>query len=422
MPHLRTRIGTISLMALLVAACAPAAPTPTAAASATAAPSPIVAPTPTPAQATAEAAGEPAPGTFPGAATIGLAAAPDGPLYAIFGRGQSLYVARSDDGGRSFGPPALASGATQALVTPFERPTVAAGPGGAVAVSWLEQDGGRTTVWAARSSDGAASFGPPEQVALSGEFETTMARLAAPPPAVAVAWLQGGGLWLGRSAGDAYQLREVDGLVCECCQPAALLDGERLTLAYRNLEREAGVDTRDLFVAVSDDGGASFHEPARVSDEPWRVNACPLSGPALAAADGRLYVAWMDGRADTAQAGARGDLWVAASEDGGASFGPNVRVNPAAAGFHNLPALGAGPDGALHVAWEGHEGGPTSIRYSSSTDGGASFGAPLALATQDEERGLPRGAALAIGAGGAVYVAWIDRLGGHVVTLGQPGS
>jgi hypothetical protein len=299
---------------------------------------------------------------------------------------------------------------------------VATGPNGAVAVSWLEQDAGRTTVWAARSDDGAASFAPPERVAISGEFETTMARLAAPPPAVAVAWLQGGGLWLGRGAGASYELSEVDGLVCECCQPAALLDGERLALAYRNLEREGGSDTRDIFVAVSDDGGASFREPARVSDEPWRISACPISGPALAAFEGRLYVAWMDGRADTTQAGTRGDLWVAASDDGGASFGPNVRVNAAATGYHNLPALGVGPDGTLHVAWEGHEGGPTSILYSSSTDGGASFGAPLALATQDEERGLPRGAALAIGDDGAIHIAWVDRLGGHVVTLGQPGA
>ena len=419
MLHRRLQLPAIGLIALLLIACGPAAPmapAPTQPSSPTtiaSAPPTIVS------TAASEAAGEPLPARFPGAATIGLAAAPDGPLYAVIGRGQSLYVARSDDGGLSFSEPVLASGTTHALVTPFERPTVAAEANGMVAVSWLEQDGERTTVWVARSSDGAASFSAPEQVAVSSEFETTMARLAAPPPTVAVAWLQGGGLWIGRSAGEAYQLSEVDGLVCECCQPAAYLDGERLVLAYRNLEHAGGVDTRDIFVAVSDDGGASFREPARVSDQPWRINACPISGPAIAAAQGRLYVAWMDGRADTAQDGTRGDIFVAASDDGGASFGPNVRVNPAEVGYHNLPALGAGPDGRLHIAWEGDEGGPTSIFYSSSADGGASFTAPRALATQDDERGRPRGAALAIDAEGAVHIAWIDRLGGHVMKLSR---
>lgn len=418
------RFGTRSLGIALVALLAACGPAPASAPPASPSPgAPPLAASPSPAAptpGTPSAAGtttSPALVAFPGAATVGLTASEDGILYAVFGRGQSLYVARSDDAGASFAEPVLASGASQALINPFEGPTVAAGPDGVVAVSWLEQQAERTTVWIARSDDGAASFKAPEQVAVSGEFETTMARLALPPPTPAVAWLQGGGLWLGQAAEGSYALAEVDNQVCECCQPAALHDGKRLVLAYRNLERTGGVETRDVAVVVSEDAGASFRAPVRASDTPWAINACPISGPALAAHEQRLFVAWMDGRADTAHDGSRGDLWVAVSDDGGASFGPNVRVNPQAAGFHTLPALGATPDGRLHIAWEAHEDAGVRLLYSVSDDAGTSFGPPQPLAVEGEA-GRPRGAAIAVGSTGIVHIAWVDQVGAHVLSFG----
>lgn len=412
--HALRCLGTLVLAAYLVACAGPAAQPGPGTSTEVQAPqaSPNRQPEPTPA-AMATMPSE-APVRFAGADSIGLAAAPDGPLYAVIGDGESLYVARSDDGGASFGPLNLASGKSRALVSHFERPTIVAGPDGAVTVSWLEQQGSRTLVWLARSEDGGASFGPPEQVADSSEFETTMARLvdgAAP----AVSWLQAGKLILARPDGAHFTAGVVDELACECCQPAALSDGDRLALAYRNLERGSGGDIRDLFVAVSEDGGASFAEPVRVSDSSWQVNACPISGPALAAANGRLYVAWMDGRADTEGSGLRGDLFVAVSEDGGASFGPNRRVNPEPAGYHNLPALGAGPDGRLHIAWEAEEDGNYSLYYTVSADGGASFARPERLA--DDAAGRPFNAAMTLGADGAVHIAWQDREGAQVRTL-----
>src|SRR5215204_4891077 len=75
---------------------------------------------------------------FPKAQSIAMASNVDGNLYLVYGQDHSLFVARSNDGGQTFGKAVLASGDTPIHVLPIEHPGIAAGNDGRVSVAWLE--------------------------------------------------------------------------------------------------------------------------------------------------------------------------------------------------------------------------------------------------------------------------------------------
>jgi hypothetical protein len=396
----------LALAALLCVACGvPAAQPPpsTDTASATA----VAMPTAAPAPATV---------SFAEAQSVGLATSEDGALLVVLGMQEALFVARSENRGQSFSPPVKVSGEVQALVSRLERPALATGGGGQAVVSWLEPTATHgATIWYSHSEDNGRSFSEPILAGRSEAHETTMVRAALAENGAFLSWLQDGALQLVHGEGAAAtEALVVDPTVCDCCQPA-LLVGEQLFVAYRNVEQLNGRTARDLYVAASADGGVSFAEPVRVSDTPWYLDACPISGPAIASDTEHIYVAWMDGRSDDTSAGARADIWLARSDDGGRSFGANVRVNPDETGYHNLPTLAIDRSGRLHIAWEAQEDAEASILYSTSDDGGRSFAAPRRVVLESGN-GRPSNATLAATADGLIALAWVDRAGAHVLT------
>jgi hypothetical protein len=360
---------------------------------------------------------------FPGAESISLAAGPDGRIFALIGYAGNLFVSRSDDGGRSFGDPVLASVSAPATVLPIERPALAAGPDGQVGVAWLEVLGmSHARVWYAHSGDQAASFGPSVLVEESRGFETAMVRAALDAgQRPRLVWLDSSKLFYAASSGRGQTFepaRTLDDSVCECCQPEPVLLGDQMWVAYRNLEHDdQGKMIRDLFVLRSLDAGQTFETPARVSDAHWYLNACPIAGPSLAAAGGqRLYITWMDGRNDTHGTFSSVDVWFAASSDGGQTFSENVRVNPVTGHYNTLPVLGVDSAGSIHLSWEADETERTRVYYTISADEGRTFSAPSVIAdsTADPLRGRPGKPALAVSGSGQVALAWLDGQGARV--------
>jgi len=74
------------------------------------------------------------------------------------------------------------------------------------------------------------------------------------------------------------------------------------------------------------------------------------------------------------------------------------------------PAICAGPDDVLHVAWADNDGDGPAIFYARSADGGVSFSDPVVVAEGDEAqaRGAP---SIAGGPAGTVALAWEEKLG-----------
>lgn len=131
--------------------------------------------------------------------------------------------------------------------------------------------------------------------------------------------------------------------VCPCCKTAVLAapDG-RLYVSWRQVLEG---DYRHIAVTSSADQGANFAAPRVVSDDRWQINACPVSGAALAAGtDGVLEVVWYTAGA----AGAPG-LYRTKSTDGGKTFAPRVLVSEGA--VSGTPTMFFGGGAGQHLVW-----------------------------------------------------------------------
>jgi hypothetical protein len=92
--------------------------------------------------------------------------------------------------------------------------------------------------------------------------------------------------------------------------------GPDLFVAYR--DRSAG-EVRDIAYVRRENG--RWTDPAILHRDGWQIPACPVNGPAVAAAGERLAVAWFTG------GGEKAVVQVVFSENGGRTFGTPVRVD-----------------------------------------------------------------------------------------------
>jgi hypothetical protein len=144
-----------------------------------------------------------------------------------------------------------------------------------------------------------------------------------------------------------------------------------------------------LFQLYGPDGEARLDEPVNVSRSPRIFSWLPriVLGPA---GSGQVFLLWQEIVFSGGSHG--GEIFFSRSTDGGASFGAplNLSRSPAGAGKGRLtPAswhngsldLALGPDGTLYAAWTEYEG---ALRVSRSTDAGETFGDPVTVARGDE--------------------------------------
>ena len=93
----------------------------------------------------------------------------------------------------------------------------------------------------------------------------------------------------------------------------------RTGIATRTSER--GTDQRDVFVAWSDNNGASWSTPVRVDDAPIGLDGW-LPEVAVGT-DGQVYTGWYDWRdAPAATSGGESQIYLARSSDGGSTWAP----------------------------------------------------------------------------------------------------
>jgi hypothetical protein len=245
--------------------------------------------------------------------------------------GTKLLQARSDDGGRTFGHPAIVPGGDAAGNRGWESLTVAAT--GAVDAVWLDH----------REMSGHDSHMSPEQsklyfAALDG---------SSPP-------------------------RALTGGVCYCCKTAVAggPDGS-IYAAWRHVYPG---NVRDIAFTASHDGGRSFAPPIRVSEDRWILDGCPDDGPAIAVdRQNRVHVVWptlVQGNPDEPTIA----LFYAMNKDG-RQFTPRQPLPTG--GLPHHPQIAIGTNGALAFAWDELEGGTRHAVIDSATvdgNGQAAFG------------------------------------------------
>jgi hypothetical protein len=210
---------------------------------------------------------------------------------------------------------------------------------GTLLAHWLQRNGGGRVhydVHLAASRDGGATWGPsslphPEGVAAEHGFVSVLpdaaggadvtlldgsaGALSPPgPDGHASVPMQFG---VARWVGGAVASRAIaDSSVCDCCQTALARTTRGLVAVYRDRSTEG---IRDMAVIRQVDG--AWTAPARLHDDGWAIDFCPVNGPAVSTVGDTVAAVWFTGAQDTAR------VQVVFSTDAGATFGAPVRID-----------------------------------------------------------------------------------------------
>jgi len=191
---------------------------------------------------------------------------------------------------------------------------------------------------------------------------------------------------------------ELDAMTCDCCQTDAAVSADGVLVAYR--DRDPG-EIRDVKVTRFD--GTSWTAPAVVHADRWMMPACPVNGPAIAARGRRAWVAWYTG------AGGPPSVRLAASTNGGATFGPMRQVAMGEAQLGRVDV--AADDAGVWMSWMQETGGRQSLWLARFDPALASeqFRVQVAdVAGRGRGTGFPR---LQV-RDGAAWLAWTEVVGG----------
>jgi len=309
-------------------------------------------------------------------------------------------------------------------------PRVAA-RGARVYVVWHEASAGLDNVYLAVSRDRGETFAPPVRVSdhPPGTVAEMNPAIAARGRRVLVTWQEfaagrnddAGRIELARfdtrgtKLGPDVRVDDHDGV--GKWVPAIALVGNDPLVAWVD-ERDtgfAGEPVEHIYVARGHGGGATFDPAVRIdagATDPLAAHLDNKWGPALATLGNTAYAAWADFR------NYNWDIFLARSDDGGATWGTNVRVDdfPDLERLDERPSLAVDRRGPLHVVWTDLRAreADTNIFYARSDDRGASFTADRQLDDSkvgfDADHDTPTNQwhpSLAADHG-ALFVAWQD--------------
>lgn len=209
------------------------------------------------------------------------------------------------------------------------------------------------------------------------------------------AMLDGGGMQLRTARlGDAGpSVSELlDERVCECCSTDAARTENGPVVVYRD---RSETEVRDIgIIRATTDG---WSEPTLVHTDGWRIEGCPVNGPAVAADGQRVAVAWFSAP------DARARALVAFSNDGGATFAEPVPVDEAQP--LGRVDLVLDRDGAALVSWLGSSADGAEIRWRRVAADGTR--GPL-RATASTSAGRSAGVPRMVLHDGQLLVAWVE--------------
>ncbi len=219
-----------------------------------------------------------------------LAIDAEGAAYVTFIRNGQIELAVSTDKGKTFSPPVVAIDAKGKARGGMQRgPRVAVDGKKTVYVTapltfdeaefqkrYPTQD-----LYLAVSTDGGKTFGKPVMVNdMPKKAPESLHWLAASPVEGAfVAWLdlrqreKGQDLYFAKVTDQGRKVSRnapVATTLCECCAPGLAVDGKgNPSLIYR----EGGKGNRQIFLAVSTNGGTSFGKVARVNQGESKIDS-----------------------------------------------------------------------------------------------------------------------------------------------------
>lgn len=283
-------------------------------------------------------------------------------------RRDTIRMARSTDGGRTFSPARFAHDPALSGARGWE--SLAVGAGGQVHAVWLDgRDAERKMAEEAAHSGTARKGQPPQDI------------------------------YHGALAPDGRIIESVIATgVCFCCKTAVAVDARgTVYAAWRHIFPGS---MRDIAFAKSADGGRRFDPLVRVSGDNWELNGCPEDGPTLAVDQaGVIHIAW----ATVVNAGEpQKALFYATSRDG-KTFSPRARLPVADAATPGHPQLTLTPDGGAAIAWDEVVAGLRRVSFTRVSPSGVFR--PSQILSGDESASNP----VIVRSDRNVLVAWTSR-------------
>ena len=264
-----------------------------------------------------------------------------------------------------------------------DDPTVALDARGQVGVAWADHSG-KDIFFQRYGTDGTPQLAAPVNVSRSPRTFSWLPRLVVThgePAAIHVLWQEivfsggshGGEIFFARSTDGGRSFSDPINL----SNTIAGAGKGRLTSRYwHNGSLDLVVSESALYAAWTEYEGALWLRRSADGGKSFsrkiRIHdAKPARAPALAVHGNTVYLAWTVGDDQSA------DIRAAKSSDGGASFGAPVIVDRSK-GYSDAPKLAVDGNGTLHLAYGESERGLFAgrhVRYARSTDGGRSFAA-----------------------------------------------
>lgn len=247
------------------------------------------------------------------------------------------------------------------LVNRADVPELAVAEDGTISAHWLEMIGDNAHAYgvrSARSTDGGKTWQAlgwlhDDESAVEHGF---VSHARAGDGRLSAFWLDGRAMpengdtqlrvaALGSANPPASEV--LDERVCECCSTDAAQTAQGPLIVYRDRSAE---EIRDISVVRW--SGDGWSEPATVHADGWRIEGCPVNGPAVSTEAGRVAVAWYT----AADASPR--VQVAFSDDSGRTFAPPIVVDGGRP--RGQVDIATTDDGAT-VVWLRREGGATEV-------------------------------------------------------------
>jgi hypothetical protein len=267
------------------------------------------------------------------------------------GKKSTLKLAERTASGWS--APSVVVSSEHLMVNASDVPSVRVLPDGSFAAQWLEESGpdpeayNLRVAWSADGKAWSAGVAPNRDKTISQHGFASLFPTEA--GGLGVVWLDGrathgdeGDMQLRAALFDkAHKLVSdtlIDARVCECCSTAVAVSADGPIAAYR--DRTAG-EIRDIYVTRLSAGRWSM--PVNVHRDNYKIEGCPINGPAIAAHGKDVVVAWFTAPNEMNRS------YVAFSHDSGRTFGQPARVDDV--GTSGRMGVALMNDGSAVVGW-----------------------------------------------------------------------
>ena len=290
----------------------------------------------------------------------------------------AMFLYTSTDGGKTFRL------TTDLSVLSFpDKEWIAADPvRGALHLVWSDfQAGFGSGIFYRNSTDGGATFSAPVPLSNPRYFQSIYSVVSIGPGGeLYVTWFDFGlskAIWLDRSldggstwlSHDIVLERKLSYPVDSIRDPGGPVNAvDRSNGPHRGRLYVAYPDNRygsvDILLRYSDDRGDSWSAPVRVNDDAAGNGADQMLPWIEVDGTGGVHVTFLDQR--RAADNQSFDVMLATSTDGGATFGPNIRVSDRLLPIGPLDFLGdynqmIAAGGSLHPIWSDSRSGDTDI-------------------------------------------------------------